>query len=132
MESLTQLSCVLPCAVLIKSSEGVQVVRSGKAFSAGEGYRLRLGDRVLVPDDGYAQVIFQRLDGQSIQGTFEGGCNAVLVYFSSKNSACSVVFDVYRGRVDLSLSSQDESTDGVNPSRRVLGFHCYTKPLKNC
>lgn len=64
--------------------------------------------------------------------TFDSGTHALLVYFSRKSGACSVVFDVHRGRVDLSLSSQDENTDRVNPSRRVLGFHCYSKPLMTC
>lgn len=122
----------LPMATLVKSSEGVQLVRNGKAFLVSTGHVLKLGDQVVVPDGGCVQAVFQEQGGQAILAIFESGTHACLVYFSRKSGACSVVFDVHRGRVDLSLSSHDESTDGGNPSRRVLGFHCYSKPLINC
>lgn len=121
----------LPRATLVKSSEGVHLVRNGRAFLVSTGHVLKLGDQVVVPDGGCAQAVFQEQGGQFMLGTFESGTHASLVYFSRKNGACSVVFDVHRGRVDLSLSSQDQGMDGVNPNRRVLGFHCYFKPLTN-
>ena len=119
----------LPRAALVQSSEGVQVVRNGKALLARGGHALKLGDRVVVPEGGCAQAVFQDQDGQTLRGTFEGGCNASLVYFSRKNGACSVVFDVHRGRVEMSLSSQRESQDGGRPGRQVLGFHCHFRPV---
>lgn len=131
LESSASLSSALPSATLIKSSEGVQVIRNGKAFLAGGGHSLKLGDRLVVPDGGAAQAVFQEHDGQSMLGTFEGGSNASLVYFSRKNGACSVVFDVHHGQVEMSLSSQSESTDDSPPGRKVLGFHCYSRPVAN-
>lgn len=131
LESAATLNGVLPSATLIGCSEGVEVVCNGKAFQAGGGHTLKLGDRIVVPEGGDVQAVFQEHDGHSMLGTFKGGTNASLVYFTRKNGACSVVFDVHRGRVEMSLSSFFENTNGVKPNRRVLGFHCYFKPLTN-
>lgn len=122
-----------PSAMLIESSEGVSVVRNGRLFPAEIGLALKLGDRVVVPDGGSAQAVFQEQDGQAVLGTFQGGCNASLVYFSKKSGACSVVFDVHCGQVDLAMKSIDEGRlggqGGSQAGRRAVGFHCYSKPI---
>lgn len=121
-----------PGALLICCSEGVQIVRDGQVVPAVVGRELKLGDRVTVPAGGSAQAVFQEQDGQAVLGNFDGGSDAVLVYFSKKNGACSVVFDVFAGQVELSLSAIAASRlDGKargGEERRAVGFHCYSRP----
>lgn len=120
-------------AMLIQCSPGVQIMRHGRLLVAEVGQVLTLGDRVVVPPAGHAQAVFQEQEGQAVLGTFEGGCDASLVYFSKKNGACSVVFDVFAGKVELSLSSISEGRLGgreaAHAGRRAVGFHCYSKSI---
>lgn len=121
-----------PVALLTRVSEGVRIVRRNDVISAQAGVLLQQGDRVIVPQQGSAQAVFQEQDGQALLGSFAGGTDATLAYFSRKADACSVVFDLVAGHVDLALSAVDAGVLGGGPSgrgRRAIGFHCYSQPI---
>lgn len=122
-----------PDAMLIESSEGVRIMRNGKVFSAQVGQAIQLGDRVVVSQGASARAVFQEQGGQIVLGAFEGCCDATLVYFSRKDGACSVVFDVAVGKVELSMSPSVEAPQEGRRERRrkrtSIGFHCYSKSI---
>ena len=121
-----------PVAMLTRVSEGVRIVRRNDVIAAQAGAVLQQGDRVIVPQQGGAQAVFQEQDGQALLGSFAGGTDATLAYFSRKADACSVVFDLVAGHVDLALSAVDAGVLGGGPSgrgRRAIGFHCYSQPI---
>jgi hypothetical protein len=85
-----------------------------------------------VPGHGWAQAVFQEQDGQALVGSFAGGTDATLAYFSRKADACSVVFDLVTGHVDLALTAVDAGALGAGPAgqgRKAIGFHCYSQPI---
>ncbi|KFJ11527.1 hypothetical protein DR66_1293 [Delftia acidovorans] len=121
-----------PVALLTRVSEGVRIVRRNDVIAAQAGAVLQQGDRVIVPQQGGAQAVFQEQDGQALLGSFAGGTDATLAYFSRKADACSVVFDLVAGHVDLALSAVDAGVLGGGPTgrgRRAIGFHCYSQPI---
>ncbi|MGQ8879387.1 hypothetical protein ACUTR7_17885 [Delftia sp. NA_296.1] len=121
-----------PVALLTRVSEGVRIVRRNDVIAAQAGAVLQQGDRVIVPQQGGAQAVFQEQDGQALLGSFAGGTDATLAYFSRKADACSVVFDLVAGHVDLALSAVDAGVLGGGSSgrgRRAIGFHCYSQPI---
>lgn len=121
-----------PVALLTRVSEGVRIVRRSDVIVAQAGALLQQGDRVIVPQQGSAQAVFQEQDGQALLGSFAGGTDATLAYFSRKADACSVVFDLMAGHVDLALSAVDAGMLGGGPAgrgRRAIGFHCYSQPI---
>ncbi len=129
---------VAPVALLTRVSEGVRIVRRNDVIAAQAGALLQQGDRVIVPQQGSAQAVFQEQDGQALLGSFAGGTDATLAYFSRKADACSVVFDLVAGHVDLALSAVDMGALaalgalGGGPAgqgRRAIGFHCYSQPI---
>lgn len=121
-----------PVALLTRVSEGVRIVRRNDVTQALAGVLLRQGDRVIVPGNGWAQAVFQEQDGQALVGSFAGGTDATLAYFSRKADACSVVFDLVTGHVDLALTAVDTGALGASPAgqgRKAIGFHCYSQPI---
>lgn len=123
---------VAPVALLTRVSEGVRIVRRNDVIAAQAGALLQQGDRVIVPQQGSAQAVFQEQDGQALLGSFAAGTDATLAYFSRKADACSVVFDLVAGHVDLALSAVDTGALGGGPTdqgRRAIGFHCYSQPI---
>lgn len=123
-----------PIAMFVRASEGVRIVRKSVFLAVEAGGVLQLGDRILVPADGGAQAVFQEQDGQVLLGSFDGGTDASLAYFSRRSGACSVVFDLLTGHVDLSLSTMRRSRlDGEPPSsaqgRKAIGFYSYTQAI---
>lgn len=123
-----------PVALLTGVSEGVCIVRRNEISQAQAGAVLRQGDRVIVPGQGYAQAVFQEQDGQMLTGRFEGGTDARLAYFSRKDGACSVVFDLAAGHVDLSLTALPRTALNTGagegaPARRAIGFHCHAQAI---
>lgn len=126
---------VAPVALLTRVSEGVRIVRRNDVIAAQAGALLQQGDRVIVPQQGSAQAVFQEQDGQALLGSFAGGTDATLAYFSRKADACSVVFDLVAGHVDLALSAVDMGALGAlgggpaGQGRRAIGFHCYSQPI---
>lgn len=126
------VSAHAPVAMLTRVSEGVRIVRRNDVIAAQAGAVLQQGDRVIVPQQGSAQAVFQEQDGQALLGSFAGGTDATLAYFSRKADACSVVFDLVAGHVDLALSAVDTGALGGGPTgqgRRAIGFHCYSQPI---
>lgn len=127
-----QAAQTAPVALLTRVSEGVRIVRRNDVIAAQAGAVLQQGDRVIVPQQGGAQAVFQEQDGQALLGSFAGGTDATLAYFSRKADACSVVFDLVTGHVDLALSAVDAGVLGGGPTgrgRRAIGFHCYSQPI---
>lgn len=124
-----------PVAMLTRVSEGVRIVRRNDVIAAQAGAVLQQGDRVIVPQQGSAQAVFQEQDGQALLGSFAGGTDATLAYFSRKADACSVVFDLVAGHVDLALTAVDAGALGAlgggptGQGRRAIGFHCYSQPI---
>lgn len=123
-----------PVALLVRASEGLRIVRGSAVLPAAAGCVLRVGDRLVVPARGAAQAVFQEHDGQALLGTFEGGTDASLAYFSKDQGACSVVFDLVAGRVDMALSAIGGGTGGrldhpAPAGRRAVGFYCYSQAL---
>lgn len=123
-----------PVAMLVQASEGVRIVRGGAVLAAQAGGMLQVGDRVVVPAEGRAQAVFQEQDGQMLLGSFEGGTDASLAYFSKTQGACSVVFDLIAGRVDMALTSIGGAGLGRNmnssePGRKAVGFYCYSQAI---
>lgn len=122
-------------ALLVRASEGLRIVRGSAVLAAGAGCLLRVGDRLVVPDGGGAQAVFQEHDGQALLGTFEGGTDASLAYFSKDQGACSVVFDLVAGRVDMSMSAiggtaaAASCASSVPPGRKAVGFYCYSQAI---
>ncbi|WP_338497668.1 hypothetical protein [Delftia tsuruhatensis] len=129
---VAQAAQAAPVALLTRVSEGVRIVRRSDVIVAQAGALLQQGDRVIVPQQGSAQAVFQEQDGQALLGSFAGGTDATLAYFSRKADACSVVFDLVAGHVDLALSAVDAGMLGGGPAgrgRRAIGFHCYSQPI---
>ncbi len=121
-----------PAALLVQASEGVCIVRHGVVMPALAGGMLELGDRIVVPAAGRAQAVFQEQDDQVLLGSFDGGTDASLAYFSRKQGACSVVFDLVAGHVDMALSTlegAERATPSVVPGRRAIGFYCYSQAI---
>lgn len=125
-------------ALLVRASEGLRIVRGSAVLPAGAGCLLRVGDRLVVPAEGGAQAVFHEHDGQALLGTFEGGTDASLAYFSKDQGACSVVFDLVAGRVDMAMSAIGatgaaahgaHSGHGAPPSRKAVGFYCYSQAI---
>ena len=59
--------------MLTRVSEGVRIVRRNDVIAAQAGAVLQQGDRVIVPQQGGAQAVFQEQDGQALLGSFAGG-----------------------------------------------------------
>ena len=124
-----------PQALLVRASEGLRIVRGSAVLPAGAGCLLRVGDRLVVPDGGAAQAVFQEHDGQALLGTFGGGTDASLAYFSKDQGACSVVFDLVAGRVDMALSAIGgaaafaPSVECAPAGRKAVGFYCYSQAI---
>ena len=62
---------VAPVALLTRVSEGVRIVRRNDVIAAQAGALLQQGDRVIVPQQGSAQAVFQEQDGQALLGPTE-------------------------------------------------------------
>lgn len=127
-----------PAALLVRACEGLRIVRGSAVLPAGAGCLLRVGDRLVVPAGGGAQAVFQEHDGQALLGTFEGGTDAALAYFSKDHGACSVVFDLAAGRVHLAMAAIGGTPGSGGPARpenfvpagrKAVGFHCYSQAI---